>query len=162
MKLVSASYNDIPGLSAFAKDIFIKYYTRINGIESASYMAEKFLSEAAISDLMDKGAIFKIAVDDDVYKGFCEYIKEDDSLFLSKLYVKKEYRGEGIGKLMFDDIVAYARNNDLRRIYLTINKHNTPSFEIYKHLGFNVIDSVVTDVGGGFVMDDYIMEYRIR
>ena len=115
MKLVSATYNDIPGLSTFAKDIFITYYTRINGIESASYMAEKFLSEAAITDLMDKGAIFKIAVDDDVYKGFCEYIKEDDSLFLSKLYVKDEYRGEGIGKLMFDDIVAYARNNDLRR-----------------------------------------------
>jgi ribosomal protein S18 acetylase RimI-like enzyme len=161
MKLVSATYDDIPTLSAFASDIFVNYYTRINGIESATYMSEKFLSEEAIAALMDKGAIFRIAVDDDVYKGFCEYLKEDDSLFLSKLYVKEDYRGEGIGKLMFDDIVSYARNNSLKRVYLTINKHNTVSFEIYKHLGFTVIDSVVTDIGGGFVMDDYIMEYRI-
>ena len=56
----------------------------------------------------------------------------------------------------------YAKERNLKRIYLSVNKHNTPSYEVYLHLGFKVIDAVVTDIGGGFVMDDYIMEYRLR
>ena len=162
MKLHVATHEETARLSAFASDIFIRYYTRINGVASATYMAEKFLSVKAISDLMDKGAIFTILTDDDGnYKGFSEYIREDDSLFLSKLYVLEEERGTGLGRILFDDVLDYARKNGLRRIYLTVNKHNTPSYEIYLHLGFEVIDSVVTDIGSGFVMDDYIMEYRL-
>ena len=43
-------------------------------------------------------------------------------------------------------------------IYLTVNKYNSGSIEVYKKLGFTVADQVVTDIGGGYVMDDYIME----
>ena len=50
---------------------------------------------------------------------------------------------------------------DSKKIYLTVNKGNTPSYQIYLHLGFKVIDSVVNDIGHGYVMDDYIMEYTI-
>ncbi len=45
-------------------------------------------------------------------------------------------------------------------VYLTVNKNNS-SYNIYRHLGFEVIDSVVTDIGEGFVMDDYVMERRL-
>jgi len=41
-----------------------------------------------------------------------------------------------------------------------VNKYN-PSYDIYRHLGFEVIDSVVTDIGEGYVMDDYIMQRKL-
>ena len=63
---------------------------------------------------------------------------------------------------MFEDARSYARRNGLQKIYLTVNKGNTPSYEIYLHLGFKVIDSVVNDIGQGYVMDDYIMEYTLN
>ncbi len=63
---------------------------------------------------------------------------------------------------MFEDVKAYARRNGLKKIYLTVNKGNTPSYKIYLHLGFKVIDSVVNDIGQGYVMDDYIMEYTLN
>ena len=164
MKLHRARPEESGELSAFASAIFIEYYTRINGAASATYMAEKFLSEKSICQLMSDGAIFTILCDDDDnYIGFSEYIEENDgSLFLSKLYVTNTERGKGYGRILFDDCLAYAKERNLRRIYLTVNKHNTPSYEMYLHLGFKVIDAVVTDIGGGFVMDDYIMEYRLR
>jgi hypothetical protein len=45
---------------------------------------------------------------------------------------------------------------------MTVNTNISNSYAMYLQLGFKVIDAVVTDIGGGFVMDDYIMEYRLR
>ena len=79
-------------------------------------------------------------------------------MFLSKLYVKLEYRGNGLSKLMLENIRQFASENNLKAVYLTVNKHNDDTISIYRHLGFEVIDSVVSDIGSGFVMDDYIMQ----
>jgi hypothetical protein len=38
-----------------------------------------------------------------------------------------------------------------------VNKRNTRAIAAYQRNGFVTADSVVTDIGGGFVMDDYIM-----
>ena len=46
-------------------------------------------------------------------------------------------------------------------MYLTVNKHNELGTRAYFAKGFEVIDSVETDIGEGFVMDDYIMEKRV-
>lgn len=155
-------YEDLVGItSSFAKEVFIDYYDRIIGNKQATYMAELFLSEKAISDLIASGAIFKIVIENNTIVGFCEYIKEEEKIFLSKLYVHKDHRHKGIGRMMFDECLKYARNNDIHTIYLTVNKNNTSSYKIYEHLGFRNVRSVVNDIGNGYVMDDYIMELTI-
>lgn len=161
MELRIVEKDMIEETSKFAKDVFIDYYTNINGKEHAIYMADKFLSDKAIADLIDKGALFKLVIDNDQILGFYEALKEENKVFLSKLYVHKDYRNKGIGRFMFDDIIKYTNDNNLNKIYLTVNKHNTPSYNMYLHLGFKVIDSVVTDIGNNYVMDDYIMELSI-
>lgn len=47
-------------------------------------------------------------------------------------------------------------------MYLTVNKHNDLGTRAYKGKGFEVIDAVETNIGEGFVMDDYIMEKKLR
>ena len=51
---------------------------------------------------------------------------------------------------------------NLPQITLRVNKKNYNTIDIYKHLGFRIKEAVVTDIGGGYVMDDYIMEYKIK
>jgi hypothetical protein len=41
-----------------------------------------------------------------------------------------------------------------------VNKYNFAK-DVYTALGFKTIDSVKTDIGGGFYMDDYIMELEV-
>ena len=43
-------------------------------------------------------------------------------------------------------------------IYLTVNKQNLISISVYEKLGFLRARDLVTDIGSGFVMDDYVME----
>ena len=147
--------------SAFASGVFVDYYTPLIGNDQAVYMADLFLSPDAIRKVIGEGAIFRIVSEGDEILAFCEYQKEDERLFLSKFYVRKDLRGKGLGRLMFEDVLSYAKKNGLSAVFLTVNKGNTPSYELYLHLGFRVIDSVVSDIGHGYVMDDYIMEYRI-
>ena len=46
-------------------------------------------------------------------------------------------------------------------ISLTVNKHNSNSIEAYKKMGFEIIRPMVTDIGSGYVMDDYYMEKKL-
>ena len=77
-------------------------------------------------------------------------------MFLSKVYVLKEFRRRGIASAFLNQVAADAQGLD--SIYLTVNKQNTGPIEAYRKLGFVTIDAVVTDIGNGYVMDDYIMQ----
>ena len=147
--------------SSFAGSVFVDYYTSLIGKKQAEYMVSLFLSPEAIKELCAKGAIFRILQEDGRMLGFCEYLREEDRVFLSKLYVRKEERHRGLGKILYEDCVRYTKEIGLNKIYLTVNKYNTPSYEIYLHLGFKVIEAVVNDIGNGYVMDDYIMEKEL-
>ena len=47
-------------------------------------------------------------------------------------------------------------------VYLTVNKNNKTAIRAYEKNGFVITTSVVTDIGQGFVMDDYIMKYFVK
>lgn len=162
MELVLVQENLVNITSEFASDVFIDYYNGLIGNKQATYMANLFLSSKAIQDLIDKGAIFKLAMNNNEPIGFIEYVLEENKVFLSKLYVRKDLRHTGIGKMMLEDCIRFAKQNNRNTIYLTVNKGNTPSIDIYNHIGFKQIDSMVNDIGNGYVMDDYIMELHIK
>ncbi len=86
--------------------------------------------------------------------GYFGVSDKEDYLFLSKLYIKKEFRHQGIGSQAFEKIKKIANG---RKIRLTVNKKNTNTIKAYDKWGFKTVDAVVTDIGQGFVMDDYIM-----
>ena len=78
-------------------------------------------------------------------------------MFLSKVYLLPEYRGMGAVKAAFALVEQETREERLSSIRLTVNKGNDHAVEVYKHYGFAVVDKVKSDIGGGYVMDDFIM-----
>ena len=44
---------------------------------------------------------------------------------------------------------------------LAVNKRNTTAIGSYRKYGFVVRESIVDDIGHGFVMDDYVMEKKL-
>ena len=51
-------------------------------------------------------------------------------------------------------IEELARERGLNRLWLTVNKGN-PAVTAYQRMGFQIAASIVIDIGGGFVMDDF-------
>jgi ribosomal protein S18 acetylase RimI-like enzyme len=82
-------------------------------------------------------------------------------LFLSKIYIKDTCRNTGKGREAFAFIIQQAAKNNCKKIWLTVNKNNRASIDKYLRMGFTITESVKTDIGSGFYMDDYVMEYTV-
>ena len=76
---------------------------------------------------------------------------------LHQLYVDPEWQGVGIGRNLIAMIEHRARRHGAGVLVLTVNKANERARRLYERAGFAIRDAVVTDIGGGFVMDDYVM-----
>ncbi len=148
---------DIEKLAQIASDIWHEYWPCLLSNEQIDYMIEKFQSEKAISEqIKTENYTYYFLKHNNEIVGYTGISDKKDYLFLSKLYILKEFRHKGLGKLAFEEIKRLGYN----QIRLTVNKNNTNAYHAYKKYGFKTIDSVVTDIGSGFVMDDYIMEYQ--
>ncbi len=144
-----------------ADEIWHQHFTPIIGRDQVEYMLGQFQNADAMKRQTEQeGYTYLLALDGDEPVGYTGFKKETNRMFLSKLYVKEDHRSQGIGRQMFEEIKK--RSEGLNDIYLTVNKHNDVTIAIYRHMGFELIDSVVTDIGGEFVMDDYIFQYSLK
>jgi|AGTN01.2.fsa_nt_gi Acetyltransferase (GNAT) family. len=152
---------DVQIIEALAREIWTPHYTPIIGAAQIGYMLENFQSRAAIAADMQKGYIYSLAYLNGAPCGYSALRFDPDALFLSKLYVREAFRGKGIARAMVLAAEAAAREHGKACLRLTCNKRNTGSLAAYDRLGFARTADVVTDIGGGFVMDDYVMEKRL-
>lgn len=153
---------NIHELAALAHNIWHEYWVEILSKDQIDYMVENFQSEKALKKQIEKeNYIYFFIKFEQENVGYIGMSKKNDHLFLSKLYIKKDFRHKGIGTKAFDFIKKFAKEHNYNNIILTVNKYNTNTIRAYNKWGFEQIDSVVTDIGNGFVMDDYIMEYRL-
>ena len=83
---------------------------------------------------------------------------ETSRYFISKIYLLAEERGKHYASKIIEFYVELCHSRDLHAMYLTVNKHNELGVRCYLGKGFVTIESVETDIGNGFVMDDYVME----
>lgn len=145
-----------------AKEIWNNYFITIISQGQIDYMIDKFQSERALTEQIKSGyEYYNFVLDGEIIGYFAVCPKEDNTLFLSKLYLQKNHRGKGYARKAFEFIKDIARKNEYTMIWLTVNKHNDDTIEIYKKFGMEIIRSEVTDIGSGYVMDDFVFGYKM-
>ena len=152
----TASCRTLPEIAALAAEIWHEHYDGLLGPDQVDYMVEQYQSVPALSRQLEEGYTYLTAREDGKLLGYCGYHPETERLFLSKLYVEKSARGRGISRMFLEKLKEAAEG--LAGIYLTVNKQNKGSIAVYRKFGFRTVDAVTTDIGKGYVMDDYIME----
>lgn len=155
------SETDIELLAATANEIWHEYFPCILSNEQIDYMVEKLQSKQPMTEQIADGYLYYLVKSNDVIIGYIGLHPEQDKLFLSKLYLKKDARHHGYASQMLQFIEQIAHDLGLSSIYLTVNKYNEHSIAVYKKKGFLTVKDQVADIGNGFVMDDYIMEKTI-
>ena len=149
-------------IADLARIIWNEHFTPIIGKDQVDYMVEKFQSYPALKKQLDDGYEYYQIFNSGEFCGYTGiHPGEDGRLFLSKLYIRKDHRGRHLATRVFDFLTDLCRERGYSAVWLTCNKHNNNSLGIYRHLGFQTIDTQEADIGGGFIMDDYIMEYQI-
>ncbi|MGI9547346.1 MAG: GNAT family N-acetyltransferase [Flavobacteriaceae bacterium] len=145
-----------------ADEIWREHYSPIIGKKQVEYMLDNFQSLNAIKTQIVDGAQYYLIYYKDEPSGYFSFYLREDSLFLSKIYVKSSLRGKGLGAMAIRFIEDEAILKELPCISLTVNKNNRSSIDAYLRMGFKKIKPVVMDIGGGFVMDDYYLEKRLE
>ena len=64
------------------------------------------------------------------------YVSPDYHAFIGFLYVEPAFRGRGINRLVLDHLFAWARENDLPEVHLTVYPDNAPAMKAYAKTGF--------------------------
>ncbi len=137
-------------------------FKEILTLKQIEYMIEKFQSFNALTEAINKNGYeyYLIKADNNV-AGYTGLHEENGKMFLSKLYILKEYRGKQVASKAFEFIENLAKEKKLKSVWLTVNKNNNHAIEVYEHKGFVVIRKQVADIGNGFVMDDYVFEKNL-
>ena len=93
--------------------------------------------------------------------GYIAIQTQKEALFLSKFYIKREFRSKGHGRKAMNFIIKQSKKLNFNKIFLTVNKYNTESIKIYEKLGFKQLGPIIQDIGNGFIMDDYKFELAL-
>jgi len=156
------SQEQIKIFAKMAEIVWNEHFTSIIGKEQVDYMLERFQSENAVTDQINNHGYeyYFIGIDGNKV-GYIGIRKEEEKMFLSKLYILKAYRKKGYASLAFEFLRDMCKENGLKSIYLTVNKYNMDTIQVYQAKGFKIIKDQVSDIGNGYVMDDYVMELTI-
>ena len=60
---------------------------------------------------------------------------KDFRLCLNNLYIRQGYKGQGLGKLAFDHIRTFCREEGIDRFFCGCNANNKPAIGFYRHMG---------------------------
>ncbi len=154
----ATSDNDIKRIADLATIIWHEHFASILSPQQIDYMVEKFQSYSAIKKAVtEDGYTYYMAEKDDDLCGYLGIHNEGNGvIFISKVYVRADMRKRGIATELLERLKADFP--EAKKWYLTVNKYNYGSIAVYEKRGFNKVKDLVTDIGNGFVMDDYVME----
>ncbi len=163
LKRVKKEYEYL-AVADLAHQIWREHYAGIISTEQIEYMLEHFQSVPAIKATEAEGCEYYLARHLGVNIGYAALTPcyPQGKLFISKLYLLKDHRKKGYSKEILGEVEEKAKGLRLQSIWLTVAKNNVNSISAYEHLGFDRVDSICKEIGGGFVMDDYMMEKRLE
>ncbi|MFT4202786.1 MAG: GNAT family N-acetyltransferase [Chitinophagaceae bacterium] len=165
MEIITATKKDIPLIQELAKKSWDAAYAHLLSRGQIDYMLSEMYSEKEIATHLDHPdwQYWLVKDNDGNYGGLVGYQwdYEPATTKLHRIYMLPETKGKGLGKYALGTLKRRVKDRNNTRIILNVNKYNTAK-AFYESQGFSVYDEGVFDIGNGYVMDDYLMEWRME
>jgi diamine N-acetyltransferase len=151
--------NDAVELAALAREIWLAHYPAIIGMAQIEYMlAQRYSPSTVRQELQAKGLWWDKLLVGGTMVGFSSYFLEPPGgMKIDKLYVHSRHQRHGYGGLLIERAGQVARRSGCKQLLLAVNKRNRTAIDAYLKHGFRIAGATVKDIGGGFLMDDYVM-----
>lgn len=84
----------------------------------------------------------------------------NNDLYIGEIAINPENRGQGLGKLVINKIIKYAKNEGYKRVVLDADFRNLGALKLYESLGFSVFNqksSKILDPERGMYNLEYIL-----
>jgi ribosomal protein S18 acetylase RimI-like enzyme len=153
---------DVPAIAELARIIWRDAYSGIITAGQIDYMlAQRYDHDRLRADLAHPRKWLVQAFLGDFRAGFaCSEIDDASEFKLDKLYIHPGAQRRGVGRALVAHVLANAKRQGFAAVILAVNKQNAQAIHAYTRYGFSIRAKTMTDIGGGYVMDDYIMVLR--
>ncbi|MGN6368080.1 MAG: GNAT family N-acetyltransferase [Phycisphaerae bacterium] len=159
IEIRSAAFEELPLVRNLAYEIWPVCYREMISAGQIDYMLTRMYSLQQLRADLAAGIAFDLLLEDAVAIGFASYGPADapGECKMHKLYLQPSRHGLGLGSLLLQHVIARAKQAGFSTLTLNVNKRNAAAIKVYRRNGFVTREEVVVDIGGRFVMDDYIM-----
>lgn len=149
---------DIGSVRALAHAVWqATYAPLIPQAQIDAMLADRYAATRIRQQLDDPAQVWRLARLNDAIAGFAHACFAASDCKLDKLYVDPVFQRRGVGSALLDEIKLLARERAATRLWLQVNRGNAQAIAAYRRYGFGIEREQVFDIGGGFVMDDYVM-----
>ena len=163
MKITKATIENIPLIKEIAEKSWRKHYPGILSNEQIEYMLEQMYSETELKNHFENPNYhYYLLSDDENFLGIMGFENhyQKDTTKLHRIYLLEEAKGKGVGKFAINFLKNQAKESGDQKIILAVNKQNS-SYHFYTSQGFKIYEEGVFEIGNGYVMDDYLMEFYL-
>jgi RsiW-degrading membrane proteinase PrsW (M82 family)/ribosomal protein S18 acetylase RimI-like enzyme len=162
LSIRGAQEKDIPLIQDLTNRVWPQTYASILPQDKIDYMMKLMYSTESLQQQMKKGSQFVVVYDELEPVGFASIEETETGIFkLHKIYVLPSQQGKGTGRYIIDELIKRIKPRGGKAIHLQVNRNNLKAKGFYEKLGFSVIEEINLDIGGGFFMDDYVMELKL-
>src|SRR6185437_8790743 len=142
-------------IEGLARRIVPDFYAPFFERATAEYLVESGHTAAALAAQAGKGDRHFLIEGDGRPVGYFSLAVEVERILLSHFYVLREFRG--LGQLAMDFIHREVTTMGGRRIELFVLRENSAAVGLYRKNGFVVAEEVLTRLGNGAVLEDFLM-----
>jgi ribosomal protein S18 acetylase RimI-like enzyme len=162
--------SDLLALSSISyetyKDTFLNQNSPVNMYQ---YLNNAFGIKKIHSELLNKDSCFYFIYHDKNLAGYFKInespaqtdIHDNLSLELERIYLKKEFQGKGLGKIMLNYAIDIASNKNKGYIWLSVWEKNIHAIQFYKNNGFSQF-AVHPFIMGNEEQTDLLMKKNLK
>lgn len=160
-KIMPASLRQLDIIAELAWKVWPDTYGEILSEQQLHYMLHRFYAQSHLAERMRAGSKFYIYYKNDEPIGFCEYQHDVRAGWtkLHKLYVLPQKQGGGAGVALIGLVKEAAMAAEQLGVFLNVNRANKARY-FYEKQGFVIVKEEDIDIGEGFYMNDFVMEWK--
>lgn len=150
--LTKLTQQEFKGLYQIMRPIWLDTYSFLP-TEQVELLLDKYFSPEAINYYLSKGyEYFSVGGN-----GLLVIVENEDSVYIDKLYIYPENRGQGIASRVFNKLITERK----KALTLNVNRNNSVAVSCYLKNGFTVVKEEIIPLGKGLVNCDYVMKKEV-
>lgn len=151
-----ASLEDLSVLQHIGRETFAETFAAGNTeADMKKYLEESFSDERVKNELNNPESFFFIAWEGERAIGYLKVntgqaqteLREESSLEIERIYVKKAYHGKKVGQLLYEKALEVAQLLHKSSLWLGVWEENPKAIRFYEKNGFIIFDKHLFKVG---------------
>ena len=176
-RIIPAATGDFAAIERIARLTWPDTFHDILSTQQIEYMLDRMYRPEALAQQVAEGHVFHLLLDADRAIA-TDYSRQSGTRYrpvgyvshqldylpgttkVHKLYVLPGAHGRGFGRALLKKVEIIARRAGQSALRLDVNYQNR-AVDFYERVGFRKIDRFDTEIGNGFLMEDWRMEKQL-